>query len=705
METIEVRYKPLGPGIYHKYILYTDANGNRFAARGDSANFDDLPLSGFPLGDIETEHGPYVGPDPVTGEGGFPDWVENDNAHPSETIKTGDDLSKDWENIKRAIDDIGKEQHPYNLNERNSNTTVDEALRRAGLPEPELDDWGENWSPGSGNDLGDGKSVLERILDGLKDLYERARDAFTPPRRDPLVLDLDGDGLETSGLDERVHFDHDGDGFAERTGWAGADDGLLALDRNGNGSIDNGTELFGDQTPLIGGGNAANGFQALAEYDDNGDGKIDLNDDIWTSLKIWRDSDQNGISWEGELFNLSDFNITAIQLASTPTGVPDGQGNTQSRIGRFETADGTTGQIGEYRFARDLADTVVYNTLPVPADIAALPNVRGSGTVYDLHQALVRDGSGQLRTLVETFVTQTSPADRTAILEQLLITWTGTDDIVPGSRGPNMDARRLAVLEKFMGEGFEGRNGPNPIAEAAAPLNAAYRDLAESVYAQLMVKAHLQDLYGLITNTVDPVKQKLVVDMSSVITQLQTELTTDPESGKVRLSEFARTLRGLGLQDTVNYLSFRETFIQQDESLGFVIDSGGLPFRPQTNLYGHYLGTNQAEAMLRDPTRGDAFINGYSGADVLYGSDRHEYLIQELGDSVLIAGGGNDRILAGAGDDLLDGGPGNDLLYGEAGSDTYIFRRGSGRDVIFDANVPHVYAQIAQAIQKPQLRV
>ena len=71
---------------------------------------------------------------------------------------------------------------------------------------------------------------------------------------------------------------------------------------------------------------------------------------------------------------------------------------------------------------------------------------------------------------------------------------------------------------------------------------------------------------------------------------------------------------------------------------------------------------------------------------MIYGTSRNEVLINETGDSLLVAGGGNDQIWAGAGNDILDGGEGNDLLKGEAGNDTYIFRRGSGQDTIIDTD-------------------
>jgi hypothetical protein len=106
----------------------------------------------------------------------------------------------------------------------------------------------------------------------------------TPSGTDPLVLDLDGDGLELTRSDGgNVYFDIDHDGFAERTGWVGGDDGLLARDLNGNGKIDDITELFGNA--------ATPGFGVLATLDSNSDGKISATDSAFGTLRIWRDLD------------------------------------------------------------------------------------------------------------------------------------------------------------------------------------------------------------------------------------------------------------------------------------------------------------------------------------------------------------------------------------------------------------------------------
>jgi hypothetical protein len=118
-------------------------------------------------------------------------------------------------------------------------------------------------------------------------------------RCDPLMLDLDGNGIRTLGFDADIHFDHDGDGFKELTGWVGLGDGMLMLDKNGNGRLDDATELFGDFMVLTDGMRTSNGFQALTFYDVNSDGKIDAHDPIWSQLKIWQHTEYITVAGEG----------------------------------------------------------------------------------------------------------------------------------------------------------------------------------------------------------------------------------------------------------------------------------------------------------------------------------------------------------------------------------------------------------------------
>jgi hypothetical protein len=166
--------------------------------------------------------------------------------------------------------------------------------------------------------------------------------------RDPLVLDLDGDGIEATAINPAapVLFDHDADGIKTGTGWIAPDDGLLVLDVNGNGTIDSGRELFGDNTLLPNTSTAANGFAALAQHDANADGRINSADAIYAQLKIWQDANQDGISQSTELKTLSQLGIASINVTGTAGNTNLGNGNTMPFTGSFTRTNAITRQMG-----------------------------------------------------------------------------------------------------------------------------------------------------------------------------------------------------------------------------------------------------------------------------------------------------------------------------------------------------------------------
>ncbi|MEW6141398.1 MAG: calcium-binding protein, partial [Thermodesulfobacteriota bacterium] len=522
--------------------------------------------------------------------------------------------------------------------------------------------------------------------------WNAAAGAGSPARRDPLVLDLNGDGIKTVNLQEGAYFDHNADGFAEQTSWVGPDDGLLVMDWNGNGFIDDGRELFGNGTVLSNGKLASNGFEALAAFDCNADGKIDSADPIFSQLLVWRDWDSNGYSSDYELVSLDEVGIKSINLQSAMTQITDEQGNTQNRLGSFQWAGGTTGQIGEYTFQQDTMYTAATDPLDVPSHISALPDLKGYGNVHDLQQAMVRDTSGQLESLVNQFLAATDVSERNSLTDRILFQWTGSENIDPTSRGKFIDARKLAVLEAFFGHAFVGVAGPNPTETGAALLQESYYRLFELTYSQLMYQTHLKDLFDMVWCGRCEETNSLAADMTVVIEELNHRLAADPVAGTTVLSEFARSLRALQVLDTAEYLAFREAFIQQDPSLGWIFDTGGLPVYNQLGqspdgwYYPHMFGTWGSDAVKGSLTAGDGVINGLSGDDVIYGTARNELIYHSDGDALIVAGGGRDTIWAGAGNDILDGGEGSDTLRGETGSDTYILRVGSGRDTIIETD-------------------
>ena len=198
-----------------------------------------------------------------------------------------------------------------------------------------------------------------------------------------------------------------------------------------------------------------------------------------------------------------------------------------------------------------------------------------------------------------------------------------------------------------------------------------------------MAQTHLKPLYDKIIYTWNEERQDYDQDFSQVISEIRNQLSSNPEEGKLLLSEFARTYRASCGQDRVHCLPCREIFIEMDPSLGWVIDTGGLPVLEYRG-WGHVDGTNASEAI--PGTLIDPIINALNGDDVVYGSSRNEVITNDTGAALLVGGGGNDTIWAGPGNDILDGGADNDTLYGETGNDTYIFRRGSGQDIILDTD-------------------
>jgi Ca2+-binding RTX toxin-like protein len=487
----------------------------------------------------------------------------------------------------------------------------------------------------------------------------------------PIIIDLDGDGVETVIVNNGVMFDLNANGFAEQTGWVKADDGLLVLDRNSDGTINNGTELFGDYTVLQNGNNASSGFQALAELDANSDGKVDVYDSAFTQLRVWQDGNCNGQVDTGELHTLAELNITALNTGYTAANSTDAQGNVLTQLGSYQKSDSTTGEMSDYKFKTNQMNTYATEWLTVSPDIAALPDINGYGNVYSLHQAMVRDTTGTLRGLVEDFIAEPDPTVRSSILDQILYKWTGNESVATDSRGPYVNAQELAVLESLMGTEwykFEIANNLIPGGQAGDVLGKVYDNVKEGMYVELMRQSHLREIYDLVTFETDVANQCIRANISAAQTALETLLTTNPTLGKVQTVEFFRLMDSLGAVCVIENLATAQ------ENISILYPE--MEEDKYTAIGKCIVGTDGNDLLQAN----SELINvvGKAGDDSIYGNN------SQLFNDVLCGGAGNDNIYGSGGDDTLIGGAGNDYLSGGTGNDTYVYGAGSGNDVILN---------------------
>lgn len=483
-------------------------------------------------------------------------------------------------------------------------------------------------------------------------------------RIDPLVLDLNGDGkIDTVRSSESTaYFDLDSNGFAEKTGWVGKNEALLVLDRNEDEMINNGKELFGDQTLLKDGKTyASSGFEALAEFDDNLDGVIDSNDQIFTKLRVWRDNNSDGATDAGELGGLTELGIVSIGLNYVQTGFVDSSNNIQVRAGDFELSNGSRFKIGEYLFQRDASVSHEVGDGALYENVLQLPNLQGAGNISSLHNAMMRDA--ELKALVEQFVLN-EDGDLITAFDEILYKWASVSEIEASSRGGLVDARNLAVLEKMFALNYSDAAGVNPEdSHIALAIQRVYSELRNSLLTKILSQTHLRSL---------------VSELSVDFNQETKEFTINVENFIAKIVEKVELADG----SMVNYL----------KSVSVVLGSYGVLLDAVFNDLRKYLAKKsidyaKAFTFAGGGAYGDQYRNYLSGY-----SDQYNLIFGGGGDDELSSnsafGGhlfgetGMDSLRGSTGDDILDGGLDRDTLYASDGNDTYVFKRGYGHDFI-----------------------
>lgn len=567
---------------------------------------------------------------------------------------------------------------------------------------------------------------LERDFDQAVNADFREMRRWTAPK-DPFVIDLDGDGIETTGINTAspILFDMNADGVRTGTAWIKSDDGILVLDRNGNGTIDSGLELFGDETILSRGARAGNratdGFEAIADLDLNDDGVIDGNDVAYSQLRIWRDLNQDGISQANELTTLSEQGIASISTVGTPTQTTLPGGNIQVLSGQYTLNDGRIGGTG----AAELTGSLLlgsnnyyseFTTGPTISDSAkSLPDAPGSGMVRDLRSAISIDNSQSavLEGLVESFAALANRDDQWLAIDALIDAWGDTTSMTSvidvdrtssaflldengeiyestqtaiesfASSYPNI-YRKLVALERFNGEyaipgliqmypvlhlnPFTGMNETlgyrwevTLSPQQMVYMESAYEGLRQKVYANLVTQTRLSKYIS-----------ASIIDLSSGEFSLDGAYTLE-----LLLSE--KSINPIGAyQDLVDLNLYAREDLASSGLDAMNLLRGWIEELPTSSAIRIELERIGVHTMLLDApdtiTPGlflgslsteNTIIGGF-GNDSIAGGNFADYLEGGDGADFITGGVGADFLLGGKGNDHLLGGDGDDSLYGDA---------------------------------------
>ncbi|WP_298644134.1 calcium-binding protein, partial [uncultured Cardiobacterium sp.] len=542
---------------------------------------------------------------------------------------------------------------------------------------------------------------------------------------DPLALDLNGNGIETLAANghDGAMFDHERLGIRTATGWVHGNDGILVYDRNGDGKINDGGEIFGDNTLLKNGKTAAHGFEAAADLDDNGDGKLDAADSAFNKLGVWRDLNHNGISEEGEIFALKDLRIQSLNLGYTQADKDLGNGNTLAEVGSYTDEDGNEHIMGDLHLAADRLHSRYSERIPLTDEQQQEVNLRGSGRLRDLREAVVQ--SSELAEVLQQYKNAATKEEQLALRDKLLQAWANTDPrriedfksaistlntITQGGgrKGVGLTPSQIKHMGEIAVMGFWKTLGePDPAGQKQAELNRkiaildaftgtrsphlyyfskkeaqhivdtvndTYERLADSLYDGLLFQTRLRPYLDAIRLSVNE-EGEYRIDYSGVSALFAEIHKTNPGKAFTDLGELLAKGNADGKNTAMAPLA--EQFVQYAAEAG------------QNGTFAQYvavLGKKNLETLgHRIGSDGNDNLSGNESANYLAGENGNDTLNGYGGNDVLSGGNGNDKLYGGKGHDILSGDAGNDHMQGgDYESDTYLFAKGHGKDSIYD---------------------
>lgn len=310
--------------------------------------------------------------------------------------------------------------------------------------------------------------------------------------RDPFVIDLGNNGLQlTSPTDSKARFDYDGKGYSYKTGWIGADDGLLVKINPDKQNIQiTRDELLGAST--------GDALTELTAMDTNNDGLVDRKDASFDNLAIWNDKNQDGITDINEIISLDDLGIASFSLKATNI---DSQINTNRIVLQIDVLkkDNSTITASEINFSINPLDRrfVAKEGYKFDNEAAILPNIVGYGYVPDLIHSMSEDVF--LKAMVKRLVMQ---ADRLSVEQikddftDIIYKWAGVYDTVSSNYGIYVKAPHLQVVEAFYGMKWNEihKSGILPNEATGRAIEKAYESIFDTLYIRFISQISLTQL-------------------------------------------------------------------------------------------------------------------------------------------------------------------------------------------------------------------
>ncbi|MDN6870642.1 calcium-binding protein [Aeromonas caviae] len=495
-------------------------------------------------------------------------------------------------------------------------------------------------------------------------------------RYDPLVLDLNGNGQidAIASSASTIYFDFNGDGISEKAGWVGAQDGFLIFDDNGNGVVDGLDELLGS--------NQIDGFEELAQHDSNGDNKFDNLDSDFTGIRVWQDTNQDGISQPSELKTLNELKITSIDLVSTPANTIVGD-NLITAIGSF-TRNGEVHVAADIHLAVNftLTDTNPNRPLDLPPvldpKVYELPWLRGYGNIDSLPVAYQENT--ELR-LLATELASKGWNDIVNGFEPFMAQWTGltTAHIQHGVTRSSLTAEDKAwMLENLTGQSVKrgaieaAHFGRIPLVNNMGWDENYINDAWNSFVKQEAINFAIQSQTWLKGVSYSLNRDRIVVMNEDQFTSSLSAHLNEVK-GKAEATIAASVMSHLmKITDDNTRSVIKEQLIESSFKALF---EAVLTLGPNNIMDLVMWGGVENDVLLGN--HGNNFIDGGAGNDVINGGEGHD---------ALYGGNGNDTLYGDGGADTLDGGTGNDTLYGGRGDNTYLFGKGDGQDLVYSAH-------------------